>query len=219
MEWTLSVVICLVASILIGYLLGSLNFAIIITKLFAHDDIRKHGSGNAGLTNVLRTLGKGPASLTLLGDFSKGIVSVLIARLLFWLLTGSSDVILGDYFAVYGALLGHVFPLYYGFKGGKGILVSFGALMILSPIAALICFSGFLLCVIFTRYVSLGSVVAGAIFPFSIILMNYLNSGSITYEVFLTLPITGLIIYMHRTNIIRLLSHTESKLSFSKKEK
>ncbi|MFZ2538383.1 MAG: glycerol-3-phosphate 1-O-acyltransferase PlsY [Oscillospiraceae bacterium] len=217
MDWTLSVVLCLAASIIIGYLLGSLNFAIIVTKLFAHDDIRKHGSGNAGLTNVLRTLGKGPASLTLLGDFSKGIISVLIARLLFWLLTGSADVVLGDYFAVYGALLGHVFPLYYGFKGGKGILVSFGALMILSPIAALICFAGFLICVIVTKYVSLGSVVAGSLFPLTIILMNYINFGTITYEVFFTLPIAGLIIYMHRANIKRLLSHTESKISFKKK--
>lgn len=219
MEWTLSVIICLAASIIIGYLLGSLNFAIIITKLFAHDDIRKHGSGNAGLTNVLRTLGKGPAALTLLGDFSKGIISVLISRLLFWLLTGSADVVLGDYFAVYGALLGHIFPLYYGFKGGKGILVSFGALMILSPIAALICFGGFLLCVIFTKYVSLGSVVAGVLFPLTIMLMNYINYGKINLEVLVALPIAILIVYMHRANIKRLLSHTENKISFRKIDK
>ena len=195
MDHTLLNILCLVASILIGYLLGSLNFAIIITRLFAHDDIRKHGSGNAGLTNVLRTLGKGPAALTLLGDFSKGIISVLVARLLFLLITGTTDVIIGDYFAVYGALLGHVFPLYYGFRGGKGILVSFGALMILSPIAALTCFGGFLLCVIFTRYVSLGSVVAGIMFPFSIVMMNFIDYGTVTYEVFLALPIAVLIVY------------------------
>ncbi len=219
MDWTLSTFICLAASMVIGYFLGSLNFAIIITKLFAHDDIRKHGSGNAGLTNVLRTLGKGPAALTLLGDFSKGIMSVLIARLIFSLFTGLNVVVIGDYFAVYGALLGHVFPLYYGFKGGKGILVSFGALIILSPIAALICFTGFLICVIVTKYVSLGSVVAGTLFPFTIMLMNYINFGTITYEVFFTLPIAALIIYMHRANIKRLLSHTENKISFSKKEK
>lgn len=216
MEWTLSIVICLVASIVIGYFLGSINFAIIITRLFAHDDIRNHGSGNAGMTNVLRTLGKGPAALTLVGDFSKGIVSVLIARLLFWLFTGSPVFILGDYFAIYGALLGHVFPIFYGFKGGKGILVSFGAIMILSPISGLICLAGFLVCVTISKYVSLGSIIAGVIFPLSLMLLDYINLQSITYKVLLALPVSILIIYMHRTNIKRLITHTENKISFKK---
>lgn len=226
MKLDIFVILCLLASTVIGYLLGSLNFAIIITKLFAHDDIRKHGSGNAGLTNVLRTLGKGPAALTLVGDFSKGIISVLVSRLIFWLLFkysgadySASVIVVGDYFAVYGALLGHVFPLYYGFKGGKGILVSFGAVLILSPFAGLICFAGFLLCVIFTRYVSLGSVAAAILFPLTIMLMNLIDFGHINLEVLLTLPVSILIIYMHRANIKRLLTHTENKISFKKLEK
>lgn len=206
-------------SAIIGYLLGSVNFAIIVSKVFAHDDIRKHGSGNAGMTNVLRTLGKGPALITLIGDFSKGIISVLLVRLLLHFICGIDGFYPADYIVALTALLGHVFPLYYGFKGGKGILVSFGALMILSPISGLICFGGFLIAVLLTRYVSLGSIIAGLLYPLSIMLLTYLSNGQIHWiEVVFSLPIAGLVIFMHRSNIIRLIHHEENKLSFKSKK-
>ncbi len=218
MEWTLPLIICLLVSFITAYLLGSCNFAIIITRIFANDDIRNHGSGNAGLTNVLRTLGKGPALLTLLGDFSKGIVSVILVRLLLHYFANVDGLILGDYLVAYAALLGHVFPIFYGFKGGKGILVSFGALMILSPIAGIMCFSGFLITVIISKYVSLGSIVAGVLYPLSIMSLRLMQGNSMPYfEIILTLPISILIIYMHRQNIARLIKHEENKISFKKK--
>lgn len=136
MEWTPALILSLVLGAVIGYLLGSLNFSIIISKVMMHDDVRNHGSGNAGLTNALRTMGKGPAVLTLIGDFFKGIIAILLSRLIYKYLGGvPSDAmfLLGDYIPAFFALLGHVFPLYYKFKGGKGILVSFGALMVMSP--------------------------------------------------------------------------------------
>lgn len=210
-------IIFAIAALVVGYLLGSVNFAIIITRLFAKQDIREHGSGNAGLTNVLRTLGKGPAILTLIGDFSKGILSVLIIRLFYFLVAGQNDPLL-DFFACYGALLGHVFPIYYGFRGGKGILVSFGAIMILSPYAGLICFAGFLITVFITKYVSLGSIIAGVLFPLTIALMGYIYTGAFQYvQVLMALPISIIIVYMHRENIKRLINHNENKISFKKK--
>lgn len=208
--------------LIISYLLGSINFAIIITKLFKKGDIRDYGSGNAGMTNVLRSVGKGAAAITLVGDFSKGIISVIIMRLLVNALVVSTsglldqNLLVADYIAVYGALLGHVFPIFYRFKGGKGILVSFGAIMMLSPLAGLVCLLAFIISVICTKYVSFGSIVAAVVFPLSIAAFNLIYLQMITYEVLLTLPVSAMIVFMHRTNIKRLLSHTESKLSFKK---
>ena len=106
---------------IVSYLFGSVNFAIVWTRVFLHDDIRKYGSGNAGMTNVLRTVGKGAAALTLLGDIAKGVLSVLVAQLVFTLLIPDPFFcVLAKYLAAFGALMGHLFPLYYGFKGGKG---------------------------------------------------------------------------------------------------
>ncbi len=215
----LSVSVLIFVGAIIAYLLGSANFAIIISRAIAHDDIRNHGSGNAGLTNVLRTLGKGPAILTLLGDFSKGIISVIVIRLLLHFFAGVDDYYIGDYIVAFAALIGHVFPIYYGFKGGKGILVSFGALMILSPLAGLICFTGFLIIVVLTKYVSLGSLVAAILYPLSTMLVTHLQRGVIDWvEVLWTLPISVLIIYMHRANVKRLLKHEENKISFRSKK-
>lgn len=221
MELTFGLILSLVLSAIIGYLLGSLNFSIIISKLLMHDDVRNHGSGNAGLTNALRTMGKGPAVLTLIGDFFKGIVAILIARLLYKYLGGvPNDVVfkIGDYIPAFFALLGHVFPLYYGFKGGKGILVSFGALMVMSPAAGLVAFTSFLLFVIFTKYVSLGSISAGVVLPFAILLCRYIQFGELYWwEALYSLPFAALTLYMHRENMKRLINGNENKLSFKKK--
>lgn len=211
-------ILILIVGMAAGYLLGSVNFAIIITRLFQKGDIRQYGSGNAGMTNVLRTVGKTAAVLTLLGDFSKGILSVLFVRLLLFLFLPAEASVFYDYFVAYAALLGHVFPLYYGFKGGKGILVSAGALLILSPWSLLCCLVVFLLFAATTRYISLGSIATGIAYPLANILTTYLQYGKVHWmEVFLAIPIGLFIIFLHRANIKRLLSHTESKVTFRKK--
>lgn len=218
MEWTLPVILCLILGAVIGYLLGSINWAIIITRLFGKGDIRKYGSGNAGMTNVLRTVGKTAAVLTLLGDFCKGILSVLIIRLLLHVFAGVDGFVLADYIVAFSALLGHLFPVYYGFKGGKGILVSAGAMLILSPWSLLICLTAFLILACTTRYISVGSIAAGIVFPFANALVSFLQSGAIGWDkVLYALPISILVIFMHRQNIQRLITHTENKVSFKKK--
>ena len=205
MAFTGASILILIAGMIAGYLLGSVNFAIIITRLCGKGDIRKYGSGNAGMTNVLRTVGKGAAALTLLGDFCKGILSVLFVRLLLMLFVGG-DHIVCDYLVAFSALLGHVFPLYYGFKGGKGILVSAGCLLILSPWSLLLCLIVFLILAASTRYISLGSLGAAVMAPLGNLLVSYLKYGRISWlEVVLMLPISLLIIYLHHQNISRLI--------------
>lgn len=211
------VVILYIVGIICGYLLGSINFAIIFTKVAKGVDIRTLGSGNAGFTNVLRSAGKAPAILTLLCDFSKGILSILIARLLFYFFAGSADTIVVDYVVCFAALLGHVFPIFYGFKGGKGILVSFGAIMALSPLAGIMCLAVFLITLILSKYVSLGSIIAAVTFPIFIFGINYFTNG-VWWEWVIALPISFLIIFMHRQNIVRLANHTENKISVKKKD-
>lgn len=217
MAFTGTSILILAIGMVAGYLLGSVNFAIIITRLFGKGDIRKYGSGNAGMTNVLRTVGKGAAGLTLLGDFSKGILSVLLVRLLLLLFVGGDNIVC-DYLVAFSALLGHVFPLYYGFKGGKGILVSAGCLLILNPWALLLCLTVFLILAALTRYVSLGSLGAAVTAPLGNLLVSYWKYGHISWiQVILMLPISLLIIYLHRQNIVRLIHGTENKVSFQKK--
>lgn len=212
-------VIAISLGILIGYLLGSLNFAIIFTYAFVRKDIRSLGSGNAGLTNVLRSVGAVPAVLTLLGDFFKGYLAVLALRLLLMLLCGHPfEASYLDYLAAYGALLGHIFPVFYRFRGGKGILVSFGAMVVLCPFAAVVCLCGFLIVVGITRYVSLGSIVGAILFP-TAVLVRALIWGGPLWVALLAVPMTVLVIYMHRSNIVRLIHHNENKLSFSGKSK
>ena len=218
MIWTPYSLLFLGACILFGYLLGSVNFAIIVTRLFGKGDIRSYGSGNAGMTNVLRTVGKAAAVLTLLGDFSKGIISVLVLRLIFPLLFQAPAPIEMEFLVAYAALLGHVFPLYYGFKGGKGILVSAGAMLILSPWSLLICLVVFLAFAAVTRYISVGSIAAGVAYPLALLVVRLIQTGALDWTpALMALPISILVIGLHRANIQRLLQHTESKVSFKKK--
>ena len=200
-------------SFVLTYLLGSLNFAVIVSRLFYHDDVRNYGSGNAGMTNMLRTYGKKAAFLTGLGDFFKGTASVLIARTII----GSLGVELpfdGGWVGAIGVLLGHLFPIFFHFKGGKGIATSFGCLLIVFPVQTLCAFGVFLLIVALTRYVSAGSLGAAVTLPFFIMLTTPCNPviwGSV-------IAICLLAIWRHAPNIKRLMNHTESKISLSKKK-
>lgn len=216
MEIFLQILALLLAAVA-AYLIGSINFAIIITRLFAKKDIRDYGSGNAGMTNVLRTLGKGPAVLVTLGDFCKGVAAVLVGRLILQLLGGGIP-FYGDYFLGLFAMLGHCFPVFYGFRGGKGILVSAGVILVLNWRVLLIILAVFLIVVAFTRTVSLGSISAAAAYPVSTLIVDLLRKAPHPFlNALSALVIGGIVIFMHRSNIKRLLNGTENKLGQKKK--
>ena len=197
--------------IVLGYALGNLNGALLISKILIHDDVRTHGSGNAGLTNFFRTYGGFLSLLVIVIDVGKTVVACLIAQAL-----------LGPYgFAMeakmvagVAAILGHSYPAASQFKGGKGILSGAALAACLDWRVFAIIFSIFLLAVIFTRYVSLGSVLAGAAFSVSFCALYWGNWVICGLAVFAG----AFVIVRHRANIGRLIHHNESKLSFHKKK-
>jgi len=214
-------VLAIAAAAVISYLLGSCNFSIIIVRLMKGEDIRKSGSGNAGLTNTLRCYGKGCALLTLVGDLGKGVAAVLLSRLICQLLeaglTPDNDTHYIGYIAGMFAILGHVFPLYYGFKGGKGVLVGVSIFIVVDPVVFAILIGIFAAVLIFSKYVSLSSIVATGCCPFATFLTEYFIFGtsvslSLLYSV-LALPMAAMVIWMHRSNIKRLREGCENKLS------
>lgn len=222
----LQILMAVVFSAVVSYLLGSCNSSIIVVKLLKGEDIRKFGSFNAGLTNTLRCFGKLPAAFTLIGDLLKGIIAVIICKLICGLLGvglgPDNDVHFIGYIAGFFAVIGHIFPLYYGFKGGKGVLVGVSVFLVIDPIVFGILILIFAVILAFSKYVSLSSIIATICCPFINFLMQYFAEGtslklSVVYAV-LTLPICILVIFMHRTNITRLKNGTENRFSFHKKE-
>ena len=209
-------VIILVACGIVGYLLGSINTSLVLSKLLYKEDIREKGSGNAGTTNALRSYGKKFALFTLLGDLVKGIIAVLLA----WLVAPSEWHQLAGVIAGGAAILGHNFPLYFGFKGGKGVLTTFAVMVVITPVPALIALLLFIALVAVFKYVSLGSMVAAASLPFVVYFRgNYRKiPGGFTPIFWMALGVALLIIIRHHANIGRLIKGTESKLSFKKKE-
>lgn len=191
--------------IVIGYLLGSISTGVVISKALSKTDIRTHGSGNAGTTNMLRVLGRKAALLTFIGDMLKGIIAVFIGK---WLVGGE----LGGLLGVVGAVLGHYYPLYFGFKGGKGIATSFGSLLFVFPVQALLAFTVFLILVGVTHYVSVGSVAAAIVLPLLVVFTRFAQPQLWI----ITACIGASVVWRHRANIQRLMNHTESKLDFSK---
>lgn len=198
-------VILLILSCIAGYLLGSANSSIIVGKFYG-TDVRKHGSGNAGTTNTLRTLGKKAALFVLLGDILKGLLAYLAG----YYITGSA---LGGMVGGTAAILGHIWPVYFGFKGGKGVLTSLAVLLMIDWPIALVLLGIFIIIVLLTRYVSLGSIVGATLFPVLSLVL-----GRSTETVIFSALIAVLIIFMHRTNIKRLLKGTESKIGSKKQE-
>ncbi|NMA66017.1 MAG: glycerol-3-phosphate 1-O-acyltransferase PlsY [Clostridiaceae bacterium] len=199
-----------IISAVIGYLLGSINTSIIVGKIFFRTDVRKHGSGNAGATNTLRTLGKGAAIAVVIGDFLKGALACIIGRIV----AGEMmpEVYAGEYLGGMLAVIGHNWPVYFGFRGGKGVMTSFAIVMMFSPLAGLICLAVFIIIVALTRYVSLGSIMAAAIFPLVVFLLGEPLLMTVV-SIFLAL----LIIVRHSSNIKRLIEGNEKKLSFNKR--
>jgi len=200
-----------ILSSLIAYLLGSINTSILVSKLFGVKDIRKEGSGNAGATNTLRIVGKKAAIFVVIGDALKGIIAVFVARFI-------NNVVFGPqadystYFAAVMVVVGHVFPLYFGFKGGKGIMTSIAVIFVLDFKIALILVGIFALFILLFNYVSLSSCVCALCYPFIVYFMHSSNIPMLLSALIIAL----IALVKHRTNIIRLLNGTESKLFKSK---
>ena len=207
--------------LLVSYLLGSINSAILISKVVYKDDIRKHGSGNGGMTNMLRTFGGKAALMTLAGDLLKTAISICIAAIPFgFCYVGGISVQGVCYFAGLFAVLGHVFPLYYRFKGGKGVLVTSTMALILTPLPFLFLFALFVGIVAMSKYVSLGSVCVAVLYP--VILHGFFTMRGTQIEGLIALAsiiLACLIVWCHRENLKRISERTERKLSFKKKNK
>lgn len=210
-------VLALVLSGVVAYLIGSVNFAIIVTRIFAHEDIRKYGSGNAGMTNVLRTLGKGPAALVTIGDFCKGVLAVLISYLLLRTVGGTESPFYTNYVVAVMVLLGHCFPVFYGFRGGKGILVSAGVILVLNPLILLALLAIFLVVVIASRIVSLASITVAVAYPILTLIFGLVGQDPyLLWDVLVALCVGGAVVWMHRANIRRLIDGTEHKFGQKK---
>lgn len=221
-----------------AYLLGSLSFSIIVSKGIYKKDIRTFGSGNAGMTNVLRTFGKKAAALTITGDVFKGTTAVLIARLLF---AGTQATMeanfafnmfgreiyfsnnlymeIGLYIAVLGAFLGHMFPVYFGFKGGKGVSVIAGSMIAVTPITLLTALMLFFIIVFSTKIVSLGSIIAPPTYIIWTLIQVYITQTVSVPNLIAAVVFPSAIIWSHRTNIKRLLNGTEYKFGQNKDKK
>jgi len=192
---------------LFGYLLGSVPTGLVLTKLFSKVDPRKMGSKNIGATNIFRTVGKALGILTLIGDVLKGAIPIWIA--IQWGLTDQWGLSSDLWISIVGVspFLGHIFPLFLGFKGGKGVATALGVYLVVSPIAVLIELFLFLGIVWRWRFISLGSISCATTIP---ILIAYFRSDSQAYFV-LSVIIAALILYRHQSNISRLLQGTENK--------
>lgn len=213
--------LCIAVTAIASYLFGSFNSALIVCRLLKHDDIRNYGSKSAGLTNVLRVYGKLSALITLLCDLFKGVIAVILARFVVTDILGVqffSDGLFIGYVAGVCVVLGHIFPLYYGFKGGKGVLTACTTMLVVDPVTTLLCLAVFIIIVSITKYVSLGSIVSMAFYPFlTVITQLFREYDGVWINVLFAVLLAVLIIYKHKANIIRLKSHEENKLSFKSK--
>jgi glycerol-3-phosphate acyltransferase PlsY len=205
------VIISAIVVIIAAYLLGSINFAIIISGKKYKQDIRDHGSKNAGMTNMMRTYGKKAAGFTLLGDALKAVVACLIG----YVLLGH----LGSYLAGLFCIFGHVFPVFYKFKGGKGVVTTAISILMCDPIVFLILITLFVIIVLFTRYISLGSVICVMLYPILLDRINHLFTGQATPYAVFAIIIAVVVVLKHWTNIKRLMQGKESKFSFKKSVK
>lgn len=216
---------------LIAYLLGSLSPAIIITRLKTGQDIRTMGSGNAGFTNVLRTVGVGPAVATIICDYLKGILAVLIGWWIFSNLTVTNDVSpleyvkYGRYLAGMCVIVGHVFPIFYGFRGGKGVVTANALMLVVDWRVFLMIIGTFLIIVLITRIISLGSVACAALYPVYTLIVTYFleylpylgteNELRFRFVIISTacaLAVGLMVIITHRENLQRLFNGEEKRI-------
>lgn len=231
-------IIIIIFTIGVSYLLGSISNATIWTKKYANVDIRTLGSKNAGFTNVIRTVGGKAALCTFIGDFLKGLVSVAIGKYLFlnFFVAGNIDIFLlskiGAYIAGVSCVIGHIYPCFFQFKGGKGVLTTASIVLMIDWRVFLISIGVFLIVLLITRVMSISSICGATMFPISTFFLTYFvdylpnkgieNAPSLSYVVFSTsmaVMIGACIIFMHKANIKRLINGTEPKFTVKKKEK
>ena len=212
---------CLLTA-LSGYLLGSILFGVLISKVLYNDDVRSHGSGNAGMTNVLRTYGKLAAVLTTLGDVGKSVAAVRLGRLLFTALLGGQtalDPVCGAYLAAIFCMIGHSRPLFFGFKGGKGVLVGAGAALATEPLVCAVLLGIFLVEFAITRIVSLGSIIIAALYPVATLihlLAHGADAATIAFSTVCCAIMAAMVIWLHRSNLERLKNGTEYRFGEKK---
>ena len=201
---------------IVAYLIGSISFSVIISKKMAGFDVREKGSGNAGATNMLRSVGKKAAILTLLGDALKGVVAILFA-IIVGAIAKSADKSLLVQIAGILVVVGHTFPIFFGFKGGKGVATSLGVLLMTNWKIGLICLVFALVLMAVTRMVSLGSIGAAVLFPVLVLFIhtNFTISEGSSYFVY-SVILAAIVIFNHRANVQRILNGTENKLSLKK---
>jgi acyl phosphate:glycerol-3-phosphate acyltransferase len=211
-------VIAYILAAIAAYLLGSVSSSIIITKKFSGTDVRSQGSGNAGATNVLRTAGKLPAILTFAGDILKCIVAVLVAMLIAYFFgLGAEPAQYIKYIAGIFCMVGHIYPLYFGFKGGKGVASAAAAVLMLDWRVFLVGIGLFILVVLLIRIVSLGSIVAGASIPVLTYVFQSADHQPYTLVDTLLIAVIALIIILkHHANIVRLFKGTEPRMHSKK---
>jgi len=190
--------------LIVGYFLGSINSALVVGK-FYNIDIRQHGSRNAGTTNVLRTLGKKAAVLVIIGDLLKGILACTVARLLVGASAASSAIAI----AGLATVMGHNWPVYFHFKGGKGVLTTFAIAMMMDWKVSIFLFILFIIIVLMFKYVSLGSIICSLLFPI-IFILGSKDGVSITCSILLAL----LVLIRHIGNLRRIIDGTEHKLGY-----
>ena len=197
---------------IVAYVIGSINFAVIFSRKFAGFDVREKGSKNAGTTNVLRTVGKKVALITLLCDILKGVAAILVALLAQAMWEGF-DIATLKYIAGFMVILGHTFPIFFEFRGGKGVATAIGVLLMLNWKIGLICLIFGILIIALSKMVSLGSISAAVLFPvLTLFIQEDVKIAGITVSFLIAL----LVVFNHRSNIKRIKEGKENKLSFKK---
>lgn len=232
MEWKTVLALILVTAA--GYLLGSVNWGIILTKIFSKKDIRSYGSGNAGMTNVLRSVGKLPALLTFIGDFLKAVLAAVLAGLVTRLVGGSDPELikLGELLGGTACVLGHIFPVYYGFRGGKGVVASAAMMLVVDWRVFLLILATFGIVFFTKKIISLASVICAGLYPVYTFLVTFFldfsgspykgNGGrSLTYLIYVTafaVFLAAVVLIKHRSNIGRLIRGEEKPIKAKTKE-
>ena len=205
-----------IVTAIIAYLIGSINFSVIISKKMAGFDVREKGSGNAGTTNMLRSVGKKAAVVTLICDVLKGVIAILIAMFIGWAFKVENQSLLVQIAGI-AVVIGHTFPIFFGFKGGKGVATSLGILVMTNWQIGLICLVFGVVLIALTRMVSLGSCTGAVLFPVLTLFIseNYIVSQGNGYFIY-SVILAVIVLFNHRSNIKRILNGTENRISFKK---
>lgn len=205
---------------IIAYAIGSINFSVLISKKMAGFDVREKGSGNAGTTNMLRSVGKKAAAITLICDILKGVIAILIALIAGKIVKNIDRAVLIQIAGIL-VVVGHTFPIFFEFKGGKGVATSLGVIMMVNWKIGLICLVFALAIMAFSKMVSMGSVGAAILFPVLTLFINtnfIVEANGMKYFVF-SVILAAMVIFNHRANIKRIANGTENKLSFKSTNK